>query len=223
MRSPLSPKPAPRPSQRRPAARLVKARSFGWASMIFSVSADARRDAKRPARQFVVHAADVLREIGETDPEPRQHAIFVRAQEPRRQPDAVQRPPELVLRMRIIGAALRRHGPRRRAAEDDLQARLEDVGQDRICVQFGPALLARTSPASDLGTAHMCMTHVCGRGSQIRSSGCRRRPRGFRATLRRPRGTSRACALPTSDFRRPLPARACWRTRAPGPRCRPRP
>ena len=55
----------------------------------------------------------------------------------------------------------------------------------------------------------------------VKSSDRIRRLRGISTGACRCRGTSRASGRPTPGSRTPPPARACWRTRAPGPRCRP--
>ena len=55
----------------------------------------------------------------------------------------------------------------------------------------------------------------------LKSSDCTRRPRGTWPGGRRCRRRWRACWLPRSGSPPRSPARACWRRRAPGPRCRP--
>ena len=100
----------------------------------------ARVASERASRQLLVHAAGELGDVGEAQAPLRHFPILFRPQQSRRQPDRVEGRPEPVLRMRVIGPALRGHRSRRGAAEDDPKPRPQHVGQHMA----GPA--QRPSP-----------------------------------------------------------------------------
>jgi hypothetical protein len=86
--------------------------------------------AQRVLGQLVVHAEGEFGDVGEADVQGVQQRIILRREEARRQADRVQRLPELVLAMGIIGPCQRRFAASRRAAEDQLQARTQLLRQD---------------------------------------------------------------------------------------------
>ena len=78
MRSGCSPKPAARPRYRRPAVRLVNASHSGSAAVIFALSAAQASRPKRAGRQFAIHAAHVLGDVGQAQAPLRQFGIVFR-------------------------------------------------------------------------------------------------------------------------------------------------
>ena len=89
-----------------------------------------RRAAQRIPGQLMIHAIDMLGDVGEADAMLPQHFIFVWGEQARRQADRVQRGPELVLAMRIVGLLQGRDPARRRAAEHQLESRFQPVGKN---------------------------------------------------------------------------------------------
>ena len=130
IRAPLSPKTAPRPRKRRPAARLVNARTAGWKASIFALRFGLRFSPQRPRRQLPVHAAHGLGEVGEAEAEGEQGGEFGGRDQSRCETDREERAPEFVLRMGVVGPLARRRRPRGGAAEDDCETRRQHVRKD---------------------------------------------------------------------------------------------
>src|SRR5690349_19942140 len=82
----------------------------------------------------MIHAIDEFCEIGEADPKRPKLGIILEPKLARRQAGRMQRAPEFVLGMGIIGLLQRRLPPRRRAAENQLQSRYQPLGQDMLFV-----------------------------------------------------------------------------------------
>ena len=129
IRADCSPKTAARPRNRRPAVRLVNASSIRLGSGNLRAKFGASVASERAARQLMVHAAGELGDVSEAQAPLRRFGELLRLEKPRRQPDGVERRPEPVLWMGVVGPALGRHRARRGPAEDDLKARPQHVGQ----------------------------------------------------------------------------------------------
>jgi len=79
--------------------------------------------------QLVVGAELGLVEIGEAEAMAQQLGKALRRETLRRQPDGMQRRPEGVAGVGIVGPRLERHGAGRGAAEHQVEARCQHVGQ----------------------------------------------------------------------------------------------
>jgi hypothetical protein len=73
----------------------------------------------------------VLAQIGQADAEIEQGGKFVRREQARRQADRVQRRPEFVLLVRVIGLRPGRDMPGRGTTENEIKIRTQQVRQNR--------------------------------------------------------------------------------------------
>ena len=85
---------------------------------------------ERLAGDLRIDAPARLAEIRQPHAEVQQQRILMRCKQARRDTRLMQRAPEPIARVRILGANRRRHRPRRRAHEPDAQIRRETVRQD---------------------------------------------------------------------------------------------
>ena len=79
--------------------------------------------------QLMIHAGGEFGDIGEPDAKRPQRGIFAGGEQARRQADLIKRAPEFVLGVRVIGLLQRRLSSGRGAAEHQLKARLQPLGQ----------------------------------------------------------------------------------------------
>jgi len=85
---------------------------------------------QRVLGQLMIHAIDMLGDIGEADTQLPQFLIVLRRKEMRRQPDFIKRAPKSVLAMGIIGLLQRGLPACGCAAEHQFQSRSQPVGKD---------------------------------------------------------------------------------------------
>ena len=125
----------PHPAGRAPAARRTRRgtppcrrrRARAGDSSRAIRSSRSRRAREVGAAQVARARRRAVRGVRDADPELEQLELLVRLVEPRREAGVVEQPPEVVARIREVRAGRRRDAARVDAAEDDVEARREDV------------------------------------------------------------------------------------------------